>query len=120
MKPKNIEIINRSFGLQAADFESKSVNFSKEEYLEYTISMVAPDRQDRVLEVAAGTCVCGRSFAPLVNTVVCLDATLPMLEIGKREAEKSCLNNMIFIQGYARRCRLRPGCAALCSRRGGL
>lgn len=101
MKPKNIEIINRSFGLQAADFESKSVNFSKEEYLEYTISMVAPDRQDRVLEVAAGTCVCGRSFAPLVNTVVCLDATLPMLEIGKREAEKSCLNNMIFIQGYA-------------------
>ena len=68
MKPENIEKINRSFELQAPNFESKSVNFTKEEYLNYTISCVAPCRENTLLEVAAGTCACGRSFAPLVDS----------------------------------------------------
>ena len=42
-----------------------------------------------------------RSFAPLVQSVVCLDATPAMLQIGKQEAEKSHLNNMTFVKGYA-------------------
>ena len=63
--------------------------------------MRCPKQPDIVLEVAAGTCACGRSFAPLVQTVVCLDATLPMLQIGKREATNSHLNNMVFVKGYA-------------------
>ena len=54
MKPENIEKINRSFELQAPNFESKSVNFTKEEYLNYTISCVAPCRENTLLEVAAG------------------------------------------------------------------
>ena len=41
MKPANLEAIQHSFTLQAANFESKTVNFSKEEYLHYTISRVA-------------------------------------------------------------------------------
>ena len=69
--------------------------------MNYTISCVAPKGQDSVLEVAAGTCACGRSFAPLVQSVVCLDATPSMLQIGKQEAEKSHLNNMTFVKGYA-------------------
>lgn len=101
MKPANLEAIQHSFTIQAANFESKTVNFSKEEYLHYTISRVAPEGQDSVLEVAAGTCACGRSFAPLVQNVVCLDATPAMLQIGKQEAEKSHLNNMTFVKGYA-------------------
>ena len=101
MKPTNSEAIQRSFTIQAPNFESKTVNFSKEEYLNYTISRVAPNGQDSVLEVAAGTCACGRSFAPLVQGVVCLDATPSMLQIGKREAERSRLNNMTFVKGYA-------------------
>lgn len=101
MKPENIEKINRSFELQAPNFESKSVNFTKEEYLNYTISCVAPCRENTLLEVAAGTCACGRSFAPVVRTVVCLDATVPMLQIGQREADKQHLSNMVFIKGYA-------------------
>ena len=72
MKPANLEAINRSFAVQAPNFESKTGNFTKEEYLNYTLSCVAPDKQDTVLEVAAGTCACGRSFAPLVQTVGCL------------------------------------------------
>ncbi|MGP8312199.1 class I SAM-dependent methyltransferase [Enterocloster aldenensis] len=101
MKPTNLEAINHSFEIQASGFESKTVNFTKEEYLNYTLSCVTPNRQDTILEVAAGTCICGRSFSPFVQTVVCLDATLPMLQIGKQEADKQELNNMVFIKGYA-------------------
>ncbi len=84
MKPSNLEAVNRSFELQAPGFESSEVPFTKETYLEEMISYAAPEKQDVVLEVAAGTCACGRSFAPLVQTVVCLDATLSMLQVGKR------------------------------------
>lgn len=101
MKPKNLEIINRSFALQAPHFESKAVNFTKEEYLNYTLSCVGPRREETLLEVAAGTCACGRSFAPRVRTVVCLGATLPMLQIGQQQAQQEQLDNMIFVKGYA-------------------
>lgn len=62
MKPANLETINQSLGIQAPNFESKSVNFSKEEYLDYILSNVAPHKQDTILEVASGTCVCGYFF----------------------------------------------------------
>lgn len=101
MKPENIEKINHSFEIQAPNFESKSVNFTKEEYLNYTISCVAPCKENTLLEVAAGTCACGRSFAPLVQTVVCLDATVPMLQIGQQEADKEHLSNIVFVKGFA-------------------
>ncbi len=54
MKPANLEAIQHSFTMQAPNFEGKTVNFSKEEYLNYTISRVAPKGQDSVLEAAAG------------------------------------------------------------------
>ena len=101
MKPVNFTDIHHSFEIQAENFESKELNFTKEEYLNYTLSCVAPDKQDIILEVAAGTCACGRSFAPFARTVVCLDATLPMLTVGKERADRDCMNNMIFIKGYA-------------------
>lgn len=101
MKPVNFTDINHSFEIQAENFESTELNFTKEEYLNYTLSCVAPDKQDMILEVAAGTCACGRSFAPSAHTVVCLDATLPMLTVGKEKADSSRMNNMIFIKGYA-------------------
>lgn len=77
MIPKNLETLNRSFAVQAPNFDSKSVNFTKKEYLDYTVDAASPAGTDIVLEVAAGTCACGRAFAPLVQTVVCLDATAP-------------------------------------------
>lgn len=100
MKPVNFIDINHSFEIQAENFESTELNFTQEEYLNYTLSCVAPDKEDVILEVAAGTCVCGRSFAPLVQSVVCLDATPAMLQVGKEEADNSRLNNMIFVKGY--------------------
>ena len=101
MKPENLDIINQSFEIQAANFESKNLNFTKEDYLKYTLESVAPQKTNTFLEVAAGTCVCGRSFSPLVQNVVCLDATIPMLQIGKAEADKNHLDNIIFVKGYA-------------------
>ena len=100
LKPENLEKINRSFEVQAPNFESREVNFSKEEYLSYAVSAAAPGPGDTVLEAAAGTCACGRAFAPLVRTVVCLDATEAMLEVGRREAERAQLGNMVFVKGY--------------------
>ena len=101
MIPKNLETIHRSFTVQAPNFDSKSVNFKKKEYLDYTVASASPVRTDSVLEVAAGTCACGRAFAPLVKNVICLDATIPMLQVGKREAQECHLDNMIFMKGYA-------------------
>lgn len=101
MIPQNLETIKRSFGVQAQNFDNKSVNFSKKEYLDYTLTSVQPVATDMILEVAAGTCACGRSFAPFVKMVVCLDATTPMLKVGKQSAEESHLDNMVFVKGYA-------------------
>ena len=94
-------MINRSFETQAESFESKSLQFTKEEYLKFTVDAVCPSASDDFLEVAAGTCVCGRSFAPFVRSVVCLDATEAMLQVGKREALNQGLSNIEFVKGYA-------------------
>ena len=67
MIPENLETLNRSFAVQAPNFDSKSVNFTKKEYLDYTVDAASPAGTDIVLEVAAGTCACGRTFAPLVQ-----------------------------------------------------
>ena len=101
MKPENLDVINRSFETQAEGFESKSLQFTKEEYLKFTVDAVCPSGSDDFLEVAAGTCVCGRSFAPFVRSVVCLDATEAMLQVGKREALNQGLSNIEFVKGYA-------------------
>lgn len=99
--PENLETINRSFAVQALDFDSKSVNFTKKEYLDYIVNAASPAGTDTVLEVAAGTCACGRAFAPLVQTVVCLDLAAPMLQVGKQDAQENHLDNMVFVKGYA-------------------
>ncbi len=99
--PQNIELIHRSFEIQAPNFNSASMNFSGKDYLNYILSSVEPYKTDKMLEVAAGTCACGQAFAPLLHTVVCLDATAAMLQIGRQAAQDSHLNNMVFVKGYA-------------------
>ena len=101
MKPKNIELIHRSFEIQAPNFNSASMNFSGKDYLNDTISSVQPKESDIMLEIAAGTCACGRAFAPYLQTVVCLDTTTAMLQIGKQAAQDSRLDNMVFVKGNA-------------------
>lgn len=69
MKPENTEKIQNAFTIQSEHFETHKANFTKKEYLDYVISEVQPQETDSVLEVAAGTCICGRSFSPHVGQV---------------------------------------------------
>lgn len=101
MKPENLTDIQKSFTAQARKFEDREMNFSKQEYLEYTVRAMALSPSSKVLEVAAGTCVCGRAVAPLVRSVICLDATPAMLAVGAAEAKKSGLSNIQFLEGVA-------------------
>lgn len=103
MTLSNKEAIHKSFEIQAKNFESKSMNFSKKEYLDYTVSSLELSSKDSVLEVASGTCICGRYISPLVEVVACIDTTKAMLDIGKKEAQKNGLNNMVFIESEAER-----------------
>lgn len=101
MKSENSAQIQKAFARQAAGFESRNMNFSKRDYLDYAVACAAPEPSDALLEVAAGTCVCGRAFAPRVRSVVCLDMTAAMLEMGKAAAERDRLQNIKFMQGNA-------------------
>ena len=101
MKPTNLEALQLSFKTQAPHFDSAKLHFTKQEYLEDTIRKTAPEKTDIVLDVAAGTCICGRSLAPHAGHVVCLDATPAMLEVGKQESENHEIRNITFVKGYA-------------------
>lgn len=101
MTSSNAAVIQKSFTKQAKNFETKSMNFTREEYLKHMVPCVNPQRPDTVLEVAAGTGICGRFLAPFVKNVTCLDMTTAMLAVGKDEARKQGLCNMDFVQGDA-------------------
>lgn len=93
--------INHSFATQAANFESPSMSFSKQEFLDYTVRAIGLGGSERVLEVAAGTCATGRAIAPFAAEVTCLDITPQMLEVGKEKAREEGLSNMRFVVGDA-------------------
>lgn len=97
----NITDIQKSFRVQAQSFDSNGYHLSKAEYQQYMIDRTEPQKTDRVLEVAAGTCICGRAFASYVAKVTCLDVTPAMLQMGREEAEKAGLVNMEFVEGMA-------------------
>lgn len=100
MKPENIEKIHESFAQQAAEFEKPGRIFSKKEYLDYIVASVNPDKEDVMLEAAAGTCAVSRAFAPYVKTVVSMDGTPVMLETGRKQADKEGHRNIIFTKGF--------------------
>lgn len=100
MKPENIEKIHESFAQQAAEFEKPGRIFSKKEYLDYIVASVNPDKEDVMLEAAAGTCAVSRAFTPYVKTVVSMDGTPVMLETGRKQADKEGHRNIIFTKGF--------------------
>ena len=99
MKSVNKEEIQRAFTQQASGFGSNKMNFTKQDYLDYMVARMAPAKTDCVLELAAGTCICGRAVAPYAGHITCLDMTPAMLLVGKKAAEKECLDNMSFVLG---------------------
>lgn len=52
MKSENSAQIQKAFTQQAAGFESRSMSFSKQDYLDYAVARVAPKSTDALLEAA--------------------------------------------------------------------
>lgn len=95
----NYSEVKKSFGTQAEKFAT--YHMSKTEYTEYLIRSIQAKGNEHALEVAAGTCICGRALAPCVKDITCLDLTEAMLEQGKKLAEQEGIQNISFIQGNA-------------------
>lgn len=95
----NYEKIKQSFSAQAEKFAT--YHMSKTEYTDYLIRNIDAAGTEHTLEVAAGTCICGRAIAPYVNDVVCLDLTEEMLEQGKKLAHQDNIHNISFVVGNA-------------------
>lgn len=98
---EQLSAIHKSFEAQANRFDSDKYHLSKQEYQDYMITKTCPSKTDNILEVAAGTCICGRAFAPHVGHVTCLDTTPAMLEVGKKECEKANIRNITLVTGNA-------------------
>ncbi len=97
----NINQIHESFAQQAETFDSTPMNVQRREHMAHVIDILSPLERDSILEVAAGTCACGRAFAESAAIVTCLDTTPEMLEVGREEAGKSGLDNIVFVVGDA-------------------
>lgn len=100
MSSKIIESVQKSFSQQAANFETKRMSFSKQEYLDYIVKSISLTGNENVLEAAAGTCVCGRAIAPHAGKVTCLDMTPAMMAVGEKAAKEKGLENISFVQGF--------------------
>ncbi len=97
----NIDQIHKSFAVQSETFDVTNMNVQRREHMAHIIEELSPLEKDSILESAAGTCACGRALAESAAAVTCLDTTPEMLEVGKKEAQKSELANMVFVIGDA-------------------
>lgn len=95
----NLGEVKKSFGIQAEKFAT--YHMSKAEYTDYLINRINANGNEKALDVAAGTCICGRALASYVKEIVCLDLTDAMLEQGKKAAARDNLNNVSFVTGNA-------------------
>lgn len=93
------DTVKRSFKNQAEKFAA--YHMSKTEYTDYLIKRIGAKGNEHALEVAAGTCICGRALAPFVKDITCLDLTEEMLAQGKKLANESKINNISFQLGNA-------------------
>ena len=90
-----------SFTAQAPTFEDPRFNrvlTSESDWLYASLPLASGDL---VLDVAAGTGLAGRALARRVGTVIALDATPEMLEVGSRAAAQEGLSNIVFQRGDA-------------------
>lgn len=97
-----IDSIKKEFTKQAEHFETYQKHcFSKSAFNKWAIQQIGFSGNETVLEVAAGTCALGRMVSPYVKSIIELDATQAMLDVGKTEATKEGLQNLSFREGIA-------------------
>lgn len=93
------DTVKQSFKNQAEKFAA--YHMSKTEYIDYLMKRIGAKGTEHALEVAAGTCICGRALAPFVKDISCLDLTEEMLAQGKKLARESQIKNICFQTGNA-------------------
>jgi ubiquinone/menaquinone biosynthesis C-methylase UbiE len=93
------DTVKQSFKKQAEKFGA--YHMSKVEYTDYLINRIGAKGTEHALEVAAGTCICGRALSPFVKDITCLDLTEEMLAQAKKLAAESQIKNIYFQTGNA-------------------
>lgn len=101
MANSHSDVIQSAFSGQASAFEDARYNKVFTTQSEWLFERLELDREDLLLDVAAGTGHASRLLAPLVRTVVAIDATEAMLSEGRTQARKAGLQNILFMRGDA-------------------
>lgn len=70
----HIDVIKKQFTTQAESFNEYQRTYSREEYYQELLNKLNLKKEERILDVAAGTCGFGRSLAPLCKSIVEFDA----------------------------------------------
>ena len=95
--------VQRQFSLQAAHFGREGLTLSSAEYLGWVVGQITVHPQDAVLDVAAGTGHLGRALAARAARVVAVDLTWAMITEGLREAARTGVRNLRYVQARAER-----------------
>ena len=91
------ETVRAEFTRQAASWGRDTIS----EDLKWAVDRLGLERDDDVLDVAAGTGLLSRAIAPRVRSVVALDLTPEMMAEGRRAADREKLSNVRFEKGAA-------------------
>jgi ubiquinone/menaquinone biosynthesis C-methylase UbiE len=95
-----VEKMQEEFGRQAANM-AVAPAFKEEQTLKHISAALGPAPVGRVLEVACGPGIVAEAIAPLVNELVCIDATPEMLVLAKSRLENSGQSNVTFREAFA-------------------
>jgi ubiquinone/menaquinone biosynthesis C-methylase UbiE len=101
MSDHHAQLTEAAFTQQASTFEDARFNQVLTRASDWVFERLPRDERDLVLDVAAGTGLGSRGLAPDVRAVIALDATAKMLEVGRAEAERAGLANIVFQRGDA-------------------
>jgi ubiquinone/menaquinone biosynthesis C-methylase UbiE len=101
MPDRHDEMIREEFTRQAASFEDHLYSFGDPRVLGWLVGNIPPQDAELVLDVAGGTGHVARAYAEHVRCATVLDLTEEMLDVGKREADRGGVANVIFQQGRA-------------------
>jgi ubiquinone/menaquinone biosynthesis C-methylase UbiE len=99
-KDQNQKVIAQ-FTAQSGLFSSADYSLSSREYIDWAIERLPLTKDDRVLDVAAGTGLMSLAISPFVGSVTALDITEAMLSEGRIQAERLGIDNVTFQTGDA-------------------
>jgi ubiquinone/menaquinone biosynthesis C-methylase UbiE len=102
------KLLREQFANQARLYEG-TVKFRHTENVVPMIELAAPNKTDRVLDVATGTGFAAFRFAPLVKSVVGVDLVPEMVQLAKKYSSTTGVANVEFALGDAEELRFPPG-----------